>query len=148
MNIDSFAIGAPNRIGNTRFSEKTPGTIGDVVEHQAALVEGDGGDITAVRRPARREKALGAGDGRDGVAVHVENLNGAGAGFFTHEVRDATEDERLSVGGPVGVTGVAILRMERLWATAFGRDGVELPRLARLACHDGDLLPVRRPMGK
>ena len=82
------------------------------------------------------------------MGVEVEDLDGAGAALFAHEVGYAAEDEGLAVGGPVGVAGVAVFVVEGLGAAAVGADGVDLPGLAGLAGHDGELVAVGRPVGE
>src|SRR5216683_1851357 len=112
VDVDGFAVGAPDGVGYAGLGEEAPGTGGDVEEHEAALVERDGGDVAAVGGPAGAEEAFGAGDRGDGVGAEVEDLDGAGAALLAHEVGDAAEDEGLAVGGPVGVGGVAVLLQE------------------------------------
>jgi len=148
VNVDGFAIGAPDGIGYGGFGEETPGAGGDVEEHEAALVEGDGSDVAAVGGPAGGEEAFGAGNRSDGMGAEVEDLDGAGTALFAHKIGDAAEDEGLAVGGPVGIAGVAFFRIEGLGAAAIGRDGVELPGLAGLAGHDGELFAVGGPVGE
>ena len=52
VDVDGFAVGAPDGVGYGGFGEEAPGAGGDVVEHEPALVEGDGGDVAAVGGPA------------------------------------------------------------------------------------------------
>src|ERR1700761_8386275 len=77
VDIEEAAVGGPDGVSSGGDGQSGPGAGGDVEEADLALVEGEGGDPTAVGGPARTEEVVGAGNFVDFVGVEVEDVEGA-----------------------------------------------------------------------
>ncbi len=106
----------------------------------------------AIQRPSGDQRGLKRlsepGTLVDLAGVEMQDVEGAGSVLLPHEVVHAAEDERLAVGCPGWVGGVAGLAKERLQVVALGADHINLPGFSRLAGHQGEVLAIGRPPGE
>jgi hypothetical protein len=58
MNIDSFAVGGPDRIGDAGIGDSLPGASFSVEQKQATLIQREGTDVFAVGGPAGTEDSV------------------------------------------------------------------------------------------
>src|ERR1700758_3681011 len=122
---------------------------GCVEEHQPCCMQGDSGNITAVRRQPGREKPFGSWDEGDLTGLQIRLKVNAINGRIPFVDSHFFEDDGFPVVRPgwIGFGLVWASGQKRLWIPSRGRDQADFPWMVEPDIHKRDSGPVRGPAG-